>query len=120
MGNKMPGWFNRECGGRVGKADGGWTGEGDSGKRLREKADEADREAKGELTKGYAKAALGAAMTGFSKTKVGKLIGALPLAAGGADALTGLERSTAARRGYEAADKAEGRKRGGKVKKGKR
>lgn len=108
------------------KADGGWVGEGDSGKKLREDADDLDKGAKAKVTNGFGKAALGAAGTGFFRlgksasgmgdraAKVGS-IGVLGSGLG--DMFEGMKDSTTARRKYNAADKAEGRKSGGKVKK---
>lgn len=129
MSKKMPAWFNRECGGRVpGRKDGGvepqWQGEGDSGKALKEKSAALDDQS---TTAGNAAKGLGAAsLAGFgtmvkSRSIPRALAGAYTALGAGAGAAgmgarAAIKRQQAAAADKEA-DKAEGKKRGGKVKK---
>lgn len=118
-------------GGKVKRADGGWTGEGDSGKAAKEKAadlrEKASANEKGAKSSLYSGAlAAGAGVTGpkFSEMgKVGKTLKGGALASGIANlGMAGLQKVQAmsdrdkADRADKAGDEAEGRKRGGSVK----
>lgn len=107
----------RKMGGRACKADGGWTGEGDSGKALKERSAAEDAKAVRDLKMGTAKSVVGGALTGFSRGILGKGLGIGAGIDGVNDIGNALSRSTKARRMNEEADKQEGRKRGGKVSK---
>ncbi len=121
---KHPAWLGKamQSGGRANN----WIGEGDSGKALREDANDLDQEAKAKMTKGFGKAAAGAVGAGLfrlGRTASGMAdraakVGSIGMLGSGAkDVVDSLNDSTTARRKYESADKAEGRKRGGRTSK---
>lgn len=100
---------------RMKRADGGWTGEGDSGKALKEKAATSRDEGISDGRKGLIPAALGTAFAGASRGLTKKLgVGAALY--GAAKMAQGFNRELEARKLDAEADKAEGRKGGGRVK----
>ena len=132
---KLPAWAQKECGGSVnGRRDAGgkvmkrdasgWTGEGDSGKGLREKAKAVRDEPA--LTKGIIASNLatiaGTAIRpgGLLRTAAGATLPATGLAYLGKKAYDSFTQDSRADKIDREADEAEGRKSGGSVKKGKR
>ncbi len=123
-GKDHPSWLHKAMaeGGRVKRAEGGKApyafGDLDSGKSLKEASDTKETQAVRDLKKGYAKSAVGAAMTGYGRG-LGRVPGALVLGSGVKDIAESLSGSTEARRLNEAADEAEGhrpaRAKGGKL-----
>lgn len=130
----------RKHGGRVKRADGGWAGEGDSGKKLREDAKDVRDEPN--LTKGALGAAAGAGAAPLIDRAVANRSNALQTVlrrgrypAAGVAAVLGAPLAGwayAGKKAYDAAtadsrakklekeaDEAEGKKRGGFVKRGK-
>lgn len=130
MSKDMPAWFNRAMGGRCdrpARAEGGrtpqWTGEGDSGKPMKEKSSDLNKDASSAagdsvLHGGLALASgLGAAL-GRGKIRG---VGALGALANGAATSMAINRSRRlsdeAKEASKAGDEAEGRAKGGTVKK---
>lgn len=108
----------RKRGGRAMQSGGrAWSGEGDSGKELKEKSAAEDAQAVHGLKVGTAKSLVGGALTGLSRGIVGKGLGIGAGISGVNDISDALGRSAKARRMNDAADKAEGRKRGGRASK---
>lgn len=119
-------------GGRVKRADGGWTGEGDSGKPMKEKAadlrsraEENESGAKKSLGFGAAGTAVGATGPKFRQMgmlgkslKGGTLAGAAAnLGMAGLQKLKAMDERSSADKADKAGDEAEGRKKGGAVSK---
>lgn len=105
-------------GGRVKRADGGWTGEGDSGKKLREQAKDVRDEPN------FLKAMAGNAGQALSTMAIGRKKGPGFIGPAGLVAATGyagkkyydsLTQESRAKEIEDKADKAEGRKSGGRV-----
>lgn len=112
---------------RMKRADGGrtWTGEGDTGQKMRDNAAEARTERNKNLLKDLpgsaAAAVVGSALVDAAGRKFGlaKLTGRAMQGAGGlfggTEAVSGAANHAKAREADKLADKEEGRKRGGKV-----
>jgi len=99
----------RKHGGAVKKADGGWVGEGDTGKKMRDNA-ENFKTAKETMP------IIGAAGAALSATRLGKIGKALAPALLGAGAMRGMQGQAKQKEAEKLADEAEGRAKGGAVK----
>ena len=105
------------------RADGGWVGEGDSGRHLRERSSEVAREANKDAVKsavpiGAGLGILAGTAGSLSKAgRVGRLVGAGLTAAGVPAAVKMFKGDAEEKRLNKAADEAEGRKGGGAIKK---
>lgn len=110
----------RARGGRVCKADGGWTGEGDSGKPMKEKAAEERAKGLADGSKGILPFALGptVAMGSLGPGKgrfIAKALGTLAGARGAGKLAQGYSHELESKRLSREGDEAEGRKSGGRV-----
>lgn len=120
-----PSRIKRADGGRVKRADGGWTGEGDTGQKMRDNAAEARTERNKNLLKDLpgsaAAAVVGSAVVDAAGRRFGlaKLTGRAMQGAGGlfgaTEAVSGTANHAKAKEADKLADKAEGRKSGGRV-----
>ena len=121
---KMPAWLKRECGGRVGRADGGraWQGESDTGQHLRDKADLYKARAKDDA-KGALKSApsiivgemIKEVASGRPTRALGRAIKGAGMAFTGLDAVSAAANAAKASETRDLSEKAEGRARGGRA-----
>lgn len=115
-GGPMGGMPMRAKGGRVHRADGGWTGEGDTGQKMRDNAEAARKSGAGNrgsaIFNGGVATALATAMKG---SKMGKALFGANAALGAHSAANALSDYKKAEEADKLADKAEGRAKGGRI-----